>query len=999
MNRRLSLYPAGPKARGSRELNPWAVAGRHYEVGVEAGAFTDAITTGEALTNSMQAAAFFLTVMDDEDGPVLLSSSLQNGTIITPPMTSVLLTFSETVQAGDGSLAITSWAESAESPRLNLPSGVTTISSTGSVVVLTFDAAVQAGEGSFGLYSTVDATEPVAEIPVSDVSFVGNNIMFSLGGILAELVADQPKYFVRSSSKTAIRSAHDGREINSPIDTASQTSTYFKAEDSPMRLVHTTVDDFLCMPSVLPDIVLSWNEEITNVSGSMKIVSLHDCGYVEANGDCSSYPVWSLFAGTDDNADIKVELLPNRSYQAILRTGSLPSHKPGSSTIPLRSGKLYKLVVEESLFEDEPVWVTTYYPNTTTSTTPTTTVTTSTISFTTTTSRTSSTETTSFAEPNLSNMSFYDDEADDNVSASRYGVRRLSAIDSMGERRLWGEMIAVSNLVMIGSPRFALSIPVCEVVFDQTNGSLVRIYPHLGGIEGPRGYQLSVAERAITDSLGNRLSPGFSVSWALEHNPPRFDPESCTPPRGSVASLTENLVLSFTETVQAGQGFIQLWKVEDQEGRVPDLNLSNASGVALDSKSSRFSIDIKLIADMSRRADTGQLISENKFIITPTMWCATDVPCEVAANHTATYYLTTSGRGIVVDKVGNPLPEIPDVVEIDPNATFNFVWYFQTLQDPRKAPFVAFLGGQNFDVNTSEVVGFIYFNEMVGVIEGMQPVILEDCGPEFLCVESSAFDYQPDDERLVNISSYHFDSYGLLRFEAKLPHAKRRYKVTVPPFSVQDAGGLDFGPEVEYTYTFEVTPGIPGVPTETDRPLVGATRPGHGEAHASATEDVILHFNEDVQAGEGSVSFCLNEDAEADGDPPCVPGKLRGGLDAVVPVEDVKVRRSSVTIPNMDGFAFGQTLYLVLPEGAFRDTSRGMNPSVGMDASNFSFTVQEGDLDPPEVQHVDYDALTSSGVVSLVFSEAVQAAAGPATGSSGIAVPIFEVDAETGILT
>jgi hypothetical protein len=122
------------------------------------------------------------------------------------------------------------------------------------------------------------------------------------------------------------------------------------------------------------------------------------------------------------------------------------------------------------------------------------------------------------------------------------------------------------------------------------------------------------------------------------------------------------------------------------------------------------------------------------------------------------------------------------------------------------------------------------------------------------------------------------------------------------------------------------------------------------------------------------VRLCTNADATADGTVPCESGLFADGTIATLDVKDSEVAGRQVVLKPGKDFHVGQTLYVVIPAGAFNDIDPHVNtpnPMSAIEALDYKFTVEDRDMVPPLLD-IFIDTTLASGKVSLLFSEAIQ---------------------------
>ena len=126
--------------------------------------------------------------------------------------------------------------------------------------------------------------------------------------------------------------------------------------------------------------------------------------------------------------------------------------------------------------------------------------------------------------------------------------------------------------------------------------------------------------------------------------------------------------------------------------------------------------------------------------------------------------------------------------------------------------------------------------------------------------------------------------------------------------------------------------------------MINNFSPGIASTVITTSTDIVLHFNEDVQKGTaGTLSLCLNSNAEDDGTPKCTAGDLSDDADAEVGYNSVTIDRRKVTIPIAKDLKIGQKLYVLLPDGFVRDTTSSSTNVAAVQTSGYSFTVKDLD--------------------------------------------------------
>jgi hypothetical protein len=140
---------------------------------------------------------------------------------------------------------------------------------------------------------------------------------------------------------------------------------------------------------------------------------------------------------------------------------------------------------------------------------------------------------------------------------------------------------------------------------------------------------------------------------------------------------------------------------------------------------------------------------------------------------------------------------------------------------------------------------------------------------------------------------------------------------------------------------------------------------------------ITLYFNEDIQSGSGTISFCTNSNADGTSAAPCTVGKTINSALAEVDATLTVPNQNSIDRRKLDlsmsNFKVGQTLYTLLPAGTVKDISAASNsmPAVAGYISTYTFTVEDKDTTQPMLLYREFPT-HSSGNVMLYFSEAIQ---------------------------
>ena len=283
------------------------------------------------------------------------------------------------------------------------------------------------------------------------------------------------------------------------------------------------------------------------------------------------------------------------------------------------------------------------------------------------------------------------------------------------------------------------------------------------------------------------------------------------------------------------------------------------------------------------------------------------------------------------------------------------------------APEVAFFGGYVVTGATA-VTGYIYFTEEVQ--EGAGSLSFVDCGEDFVCL--TADDFSPTSSSATfgtGAVSDGTSEYGMVRFAVDLPEENRRYRVTVPADFVKDTSSFaNSGPYLQFSFEIEVGTVRAADVSDISPPRIRHTVPANGTLAFPRGGVVQLHFDEDVRRGAGAALLCLNANATSASD-------CEAANPTTLEIADEDVDRRVLSLRASGGLAAGQTIHVLLPAGAVKDTSALQNPAPALSLNDFWFKVEDEDVVPPRLFYFD---LTSSPFqdVRLFFSEAVQAGGG-----------------------
>ena len=168
------------------------------------------------------------------------------------------------------------------------------------------------------------------------------------------------------------------------------------------------------------------------------------------------------------------------------------------------------------------------------------------------------------------------------------------------------------------------------------------------------------------------------------------------------------------------------------------------------------------------------------------------------------------------------------------------------------------------------------------------------------------------------------------------------YHVTIAAGAFKDAAGNGI-PAIADSSTWSFTTGS----ADTTPPSLLSQSPTAAEATVLPTADLVLTFDEDMQAGSGSV-------------------EIRNAADnslvqsVVIPSDRIAVSGTTVTINPAGVLAFGTNYTIAVSAGAFADLSG--NPSAAIEPSSFYFTTRAA---PPVVISQYYEGLASDRYIEL----------------------------------
>eukprot|EP00746_Dinoflagellata_sp_MGD_P166558 gnl/MRDRNA2_/MRDRNA2_96532_c0_seq1.p1 gnl/MRDRNA2_/MRDRNA2_96532_c0~~gnl/MRDRNA2_/MRDRNA2_96532_c0_seq1.p1 ORF type:complete len:3796 (-),score=582.92 gnl/MRDRNA2_/MRDRNA2_96532_c0_seq1:173-9922(-) len=477
---------------------------------------------------------------------------------------------------------------------------------------------------------------------------------------------------------------------------------------------------------------------------------------------------------------------------------------------------------------------------------------------------------------------------------------------------------------------------ICEAGFDSPVSKIVRVYPPTAlasTASGPRAFHLMVDPTAVKDTLGNSNA---YIEQIMTHE---TDAPTATASSTDPLSVDQHLFLTFNEVVQAGAGSFDIYDTADDSSPTWSVN----------------------IADVNTRSSTVSKFSGNKVSITPKTLCDSAANCS-ALDAGKTYYVLPSAAGVVKDAVGTAFGAV----------NTQSIWTFKTESADTAKPEIAFLSGQTID-GTPSITGYIYFTEKVQA--GTAGMTIQDCGTTYSDCASGTEITSPtlsfgDGSTLDGLTDY-----GLLKYTKALPTANRRYRVTLPADAVKDtSSNNNAGPTA--AYTFYISSGTAGtLSADTIAPSITSRSPTQSSVYITTSTDIILHFNEDIQAGTGTAQFCLNSDAALSGSPACTIADYSDESDATFDMSSATISRRQVTLNPSKDLKVGQKLYMLLPAGSVQEVGGAKLGSEG--ETTYSFTVIDADNTKPSIQYVGTPSVTAGSVV-LYFSEAVQSNSAPA---------------------
>lgn len=532
------------------------------------------------------------------------------------------------------------------------------------------------------------------------------------------------------------------------------------------------------------------------------------------------------------------------------------------------------------------------------------------------------------------------------------------------------------------SPALDMTFGVCEVRFTTPASKLLRIYSPYSfskssetldsATSGARLFSATMASTSLLDGLGNHLAQETSYDFGHDLSPPALDPQSCNPPAGSYGSPYENIVMAFTEVVQAGSGALQLWSRDD----TGELGLA-------------FQVDVSSLVAAGVHGHT--VISDNMVSITPKTLCnpdygsCTDLPDGVYSVRT----VDSEGElaaGVFLDVLGNPLSAV--------DSESGNEWTFTIQRSDSRVPEVVFDAGSVLmpasGYYPAELRAYVYFTERVQLnpASPYSSAVFIDCGADHNC------DTTADNSESLAVLTFGtgstttgLDGYGMLRVSRYGMPDNRRYQVVVPTELVVDysaVGSTRAGPSSNYTFTIEVGT-VATLAEETVRPHVVAKEPKNAARRVAVNAPLVLYFDEDVERGAGIVKLCTNSDAQATlGN--CNVALLSDSSAAEVDIASATVDRRVVTLSFSSDYVHGSTLYVFIPEGIIVDSAGNTNTEIA--TSMYTFNVVDIDDDAPTIDYTYFPTSPSEDIV-LHFSEAVTENAAVSLGRSGLVdVPV-----------
>jgi len=694
-----------------------------------------------------------------------------------------------------------------------------------------------------------------------------------------------------------------------------------------------------------------------------------------------------------DDMRIQVTLDEELKFKATIHTSSLPEHLLGSFGLPFVTGSHWVLLVEEGMFEDRPEKVegnqtvgiaspkppptcidynfscglgreliynasdyrcNDYYgcteedDNMTCCQIVTTTTLTTTSSTSTTTTHCDLNDTNSNCSTNETlaeeeGRRLDEDEELEYWDDGTWGVRFPK---TKVRRIFWYEVMA--------SPLLNIPIHVCETRYQDLGHRHARIYVPLevhtqnDGRLRPKSFEVSVPTTAVKDKLGNLPQHSYMPTFTHDMEAAVLEPSQCYPSDGDNATIQESVVLRFSEPVKAGKGFFELWDVEDTGGP-------------------KFRIDVERLA--ARDDFPGRELVYGSFVNLNPQWLCEPGYIQWSSfgpttsrcgdlEHGVTYFLATSEPGVLYDLMDNPLPKL------DTNQT----WRFSVDANVTRPPEVMYTTDHYSTTETpngTALVGYVHFTQKVhqrGDVTGFprlpgdySEIVVLSCGADFSCKNPQ--ELQNSSVEVFTASRTRGLEYGIAQFQFLFDGLPpNRFQVTVLRGSFLGADGdqgMMSGPSADYTFYFDMGKD-PHAPIDHLRPytLEGGLTPALGQTYVLANTDIVLYFNTEIHSGEGNLSFCLNADVQLTDEVTCILGNFADGSPAKLDIADAVIDRRKVTFSPLQDLGFGQMLYVLMPAGLVRDAKTGI-PSGAFGGLGWSFSVVEGDAQPPEAYYVE----------------------------------------------
>ena len=417
------------------------------------------------------------------------------------------------------------------------------------------------------------------------------------------------------------------------------------------------------------------------------------------------------------------------------------------------------------------------------------------------------------------------------------------------------------------------------------------------------GYYVLIPDGAIKDAAGNAY-PGITdtSAWTFTTEADNYAPTSSasSPANGASGVLVDaDLVLSFDETIKVGSGSITLHDASD--------------GSVLDS------LDVS-----SREVD----VSGSTLTLSPD---------EDMLYDTGYYVLIPDGA--IKDAAGNAYPGISDTS----------AWTFTTETDsyaPSSSASSPANGASGVLVDADLVLSFDETIEAgsgsITLHDASDDTVLDslDVGSGEVDVSGSTLTLSPDEDMLYDTGYY----------------------VLIPDGAIKDAAGNAY-PGISDTNAWTFT-------TETDgyAPSSSASSPANGASGVLVDADLVLSFDETIQAGSGSITL---HDASDD--------TVLDSLD--VGSGEVDVSGSTLTLSPDEDMLYNTEYYVLIPDGAIEDAAGNAYPGIA-DTSAWTFTTEADNYAPSS--SASSPANGASGVLVdadlvLSFDETVEAGSGSIT--------------------